>query len=83
MKNPNNLRTLYQIQDEEWRKLHIEELNNLFQQSDIIRQIRERRLICAGHTDIKIIIKEELIGKKTVKDPTLKMGRQSKKKKNL
>jgi hypothetical protein len=33
----------------EWRKLHNEELNNLYSYPDIIRQIRSRRMRWAGH----------------------------------
>jgi hypothetical protein len=33
----------------EWRKLHNEELHNLYSSPDIIRQIRSRRMRLAGH----------------------------------
>jgi hypothetical protein len=33
----------------EWRKLHDEELNNLYSTPDIIRQIKSRRMRWAGH----------------------------------
>jgi hypothetical protein len=33
----------------EWRKLHNEELHNLYSSADIIRQINSRRLRWAGH----------------------------------
>jgi hypothetical protein len=33
----------------EWRKLHNEELHNLYSSPDIIRQIKSRRLRWAGH----------------------------------
>jgi hypothetical protein len=33
----------------EWRKLHNEELNNLYSSSDITRQIKSRRMRLAGH----------------------------------
>jgi hypothetical protein len=33
----------------EWRKLHNEELHVLYSSSNIIRQIRSRRIRCAGH----------------------------------
>jgi hypothetical protein len=33
----------------EWRKLHIEELHNLYSSPDIIRQIKSRRTRWAGH----------------------------------
>jgi hypothetical protein len=33
----------------EWRKLHIEELHNLYSSPDIIRQIKSKRMRWAGH----------------------------------
>jgi hypothetical protein len=33
----------------EWRKLHSEELHNLYPSPDIIRQVRSRRMRWAGH----------------------------------
>jgi hypothetical protein len=33
----------------EWKKLHNEELHNLYSSSDIIRQIKSRRMMWAGH----------------------------------
>jgi hypothetical protein len=33
----------------EWRKLHSGELHNLYSSSDIIRQIKSRRMRLAGH----------------------------------
>jgi hypothetical protein len=33
----------------EWRKLHSEELNNLYSSPDIIRQMKSRRIRWAGH----------------------------------
>jgi hypothetical protein len=33
----------------EWRKLHNEELHNLYSSPDVIRQIKSRRLRWAGH----------------------------------
>jgi hypothetical protein len=32
-----------------WRKLHDDELHNLYCSPDIIRMIRSRRMGCAGH----------------------------------
>jgi hypothetical protein len=34
---------------EEWRKLHNEELRNLYSTQNIIRQIKSRRMRWAGH----------------------------------
>jgi hypothetical protein len=33
----------------EWRKLHNEELHNLYSSADIIRQVKSRRMRWAGH----------------------------------
>jgi hypothetical protein len=33
----------------EWRKLHNEELHNLYSSKDIIRQVKSRRMRWAGH----------------------------------
>jgi hypothetical protein len=33
----------------EWRKLHSEELHNLYSSPDIIRQVKSRRMGWAGH----------------------------------
>jgi hypothetical protein len=35
----------------EWRKLHIEELHNLYSCPNIIRQIKSRRMKWAGHVE--------------------------------
>jgi hypothetical protein len=32
-----------------WKKLHNEELHNLYWSPNIIRMIKSRRMICAGH----------------------------------
>jgi hypothetical protein len=32
-----------------WRKLHNEELHNLYSSPSIIRKIKSRRMKCAGH----------------------------------
>jgi hypothetical protein len=34
---------------EEWRKLHKEELNDLYRSPDIIRMIKSRKMRWAGH----------------------------------
>jgi hypothetical protein len=33
----------------EWRKLHNEELHNMYSSTDIIRQVKSRRMRWAGH----------------------------------
>jgi hypothetical protein len=33
----------------EWRKMHNEELHNLYSSTDIIRQVKSRRMRWAGH----------------------------------
>jgi hypothetical protein len=33
----------------DWRKLHNEELHNLYSSPNIIRMIKSRRMRCAGH----------------------------------
>jgi hypothetical protein len=33
----------------EWRKLHNGELHNMYSSPDVIRQIKSRRMRCAGH----------------------------------
>jgi hypothetical protein len=33
----------------EWRKLHYEKLHNLYSSPDIIRQVKSRRMMWAGH----------------------------------
>jgi hypothetical protein len=35
----------------EWRKLHNEELRNLYSSPDIIRQVKSRRMRWTGHVD--------------------------------
>jgi hypothetical protein len=44
----HNSETLYNT-DGEWRKLHNEELHNLYSSPDIIRQAKSRRMRWAGH----------------------------------
>jgi hypothetical protein len=56
----------------EWRKLHNEELHNLYSSPDIVRQIKSRRIRWAGHVarvgeDRKVY--EVLVGKPEGKRP--------------
>jgi hypothetical protein len=57
----------------EWRKLHNEELHNLYSSPDIIRQIKSRRMMWAGHVarmgeDTKVY--KVLVGKPRRKETT-------------
>jgi hypothetical protein len=59
----------------EWRKLHNEELHNLYSSPDIIRQVKSRRVWWAGHVtrmgeDRKLY--KVLVGKPEGKRPTQK-----------
>jgi hypothetical protein len=45
----------------EWRKLHNEELHNLYSSPDIIRQLKSRRMRWAGHV-------ARMLGEKSVQD---------------
>jgi hypothetical protein len=38
----------------EWRKLHNEELHNLYSSPDIVRQVKSRRMRWAGHVARKV-----------------------------
>jgi hypothetical protein len=56
----------------EWRKLHNEELHNLYSSADIIRQVKSRRMRWAGHLarmgeEIKVY--KVLVGKPDGKRP--------------
>jgi hypothetical protein len=56
----------------EWRKLHNEELHNLYSYPDIIRQVKSRRMRWAGHVarmaeDRKLYT--DLVGKPEGKRP--------------
>jgi hypothetical protein len=56
----------------EWRKLHNEELHNLYSPPDIIRQVKSRRMSLAGHVarmgeEIKVY--KVLVGKPEGKRP--------------
>jgi hypothetical protein len=57
---------------EEWRKLHSEELHNLYSSPDIIRKVKSRRMRSAGHVarmgeERKVY--KVLVGKPEVKRP--------------
>jgi hypothetical protein len=49
------LRRIYGLKRDEvigyWRKLHNEELHNLYSSPSIIRLVRSRRMRCAGHIE--------------------------------
>jgi hypothetical protein len=51
----------------EWRKLHNEELHNLYSSPDIIRQIKSRRMRWAGH--VQHIGEERKVYKVLVESP--------------
>jgi hypothetical protein len=56
----------------EWRKLHSEELRNLYSSPDIIRQIKSRRMRWAGHVASmgeKRKVYKVLVGKPVEKKP--------------
>jgi hypothetical protein len=61
----------------EWRKLHIEELHNLYSSPDIIRQVKLRRMRWAGH--VARIGEERKLYKVLVGNPEGKrpLGRRS------
>jgi hypothetical protein len=52
----------------EWRRLHKEELNDLYSPPNIIRVIKSRRMRCAGHVAQEICIKR-LVGRLDGKKP--------------
>jgi hypothetical protein len=56
----------------EWRKLHNEELHNLYSSPDIIRQVKSRRMRWAGHVarmEKEIKVYKVLVGKSEGKRP--------------
>jgi hypothetical protein len=63
----------------EWRKLHNEELHNLYSSPDIIRQIKSRRMRWAGHVasmgEERIVLKV-LVGNPEGKRPLLRPRRR-------
>jgi hypothetical protein len=61
----------------EWRKLHNEELHNLYSSSDIIRQTKSRRMRWAGHVERmgeEIKVYEFLVEKSEGKRPLERQG---------
>jgi hypothetical protein len=63
----------------EWKKLHSEELHNLYSTPDIIRQVKSRRMRWAGHVARKgeeRKVNKVLVGKPEGKRP---LGRPSRK----
>jgi hypothetical protein len=58
---------------QEWRKLHNEELNDLYSSSNIVRVIKSRRVKWAGHVACIGVRRGEygvLVGKREGKRPT-------------
>jgi hypothetical protein len=56
----------------EWRKLHIEELHNLYSSADIIRQVNSRRMRWAGHVACmgeERKVYKVLVGKRPLRRP--------------
>jgi hypothetical protein len=56
----------------EWRKLHNEELHNLYSSPEIIRQVKSRRLTWAGHVARMVEerkLYKDLVGKPEGKRP--------------
>jgi hypothetical protein len=73
---------MLRIQDEvtgQWRKLHREELHNLYKSPDIIRQIKSSRMRWVGHV---ALMGEErnmyrvLVGKSEGKRPLERLSRR-------
>jgi hypothetical protein len=61
----------------EWRKLHSEELNNLYSSSHIIRQDKSRRMMWTGHvvrTGEERKLVKVLVGKPERHNPTYTTG---------
>ena len=56
----------------EWRKLHSEELNDLYSSPNIVRVINSRRMRWAGHVarmEEERVVNKVLVGKPEVKRP--------------
>jgi hypothetical protein len=63
----------------EWRKLHNEELHSLYSSTDIVRQIKSRRMRWAGHAarmGEEINVYKVLVGKPKRKRPLGRPGRR-------
>jgi hypothetical protein len=61
-----------------WRKLHNEELHNLYSSPSIIRIIKSRRMTCAGHVarmEEKRNAYRILVGKPEGKRPLVRLRR--------
>lgn len=69
---------VFDSQTNEWRKLHNEELQRVFQRPNVVRKIAKRRLNWVGHvwrkqgTLVKRLIEENLMGKKPLGIPKLR-----------
>ncbi|VVC32422.1 Reverse transcriptase domain [Cinara cedri] len=68
----------YDVLTNEWRKLYNEELQSLFQRPDILKEIKKRRLVWAGHawrkhdSLIRRVIEENPVGRRPLGRPRLR-----------
>jgi exonuclease III len=68
----------FDAQTNEWRRLHNDELQSLFQRPNIIKEIKKRRLVWAGHawrkheSLIKKVIEENPVGRRPLGRPRLR-----------
>ncbi|VVC44605.1 Reverse transcriptase domain [Cinara cedri] len=68
----------YDVLANEWRKLHNEEVQSLFQRPDILKEIKKRRLVWAGHawrkhdSLIRRVIEENPVGRRPLGRPRLR-----------
>ncbi|VVC30294.1 eIF3G, RNA recognition motif,RNA recognition motif domain,Eukaryotic translation initiation factor 3 [Cinara cedri] len=68
----------FDVLTNEWRKLHNEELQSLFQRPDILKEIKKRRLVWAGHawrkhdSLIRRVIEKNPVGRRPLGRPRLR-----------
>ncbi|VVC38751.1 Reverse transcriptase domain [Cinara cedri] len=68
----------FDVLTNEWRKLHNEELQSLFQRPDILKEIKKRRLVWARHawrkhdSLIRRVIEENPVGRRPLGRPRLR-----------